>query len=98
MKAENGIHLNHHWRGPKLTTITNKQGTSEKRIEYYLDVYIPIPMSLFDRMDTRAFDIDAKAWVSVADRSPKQLTKLERLPFSLLSRIPGQDDAVAMVL
>lgn len=69
-----GIHLDQDWCGPNLTMTTNNQGMSEKKIKYYSNVYIPIPRSLFADTDTRAFDIDVRAWVSVANKTPKQLS------------------------
>jgi hypothetical protein len=98
MKIEHGIHVDRRWYGPDLITIANNRGTYEKKVEYYADAYIPIPSSLFANTDTRAFDVDVKAWVSVDNKAAVQLRASERINFGLLSRIPGRDDAVNSAL
>jgi hypothetical protein len=98
MKVEHGIHVDRRWYGPDLITKANNQGIYEKKVEYYADVYIPIPSSLFANTDTRAFDIDVRAWVSVDNKAAVQLSISERINFSLLGRIPSCDGAVNSAL
>jgi hypothetical protein len=97
MQVKHGIHMDRDWRGPTLIKV-NKIGKFERRVEYRTNFYIPIPSLLFSAADTRAFDIDARVWVSVANRPAVQLKRSERITLSQFSQVSGYDDSVVCVL
>lgn len=91
MDHYNGIYIDHEWRGPT-------SNIKESRMEYSTNVYIPIPLSLFANCDTRSFDIEARAWVSVANRHPVELRTLRRTHFSNFVRICTVDGSMGCSL
>ena len=97
LQVDRGIHVDRHWRGPALA-LANKTGKSEMRVEYRADIYIPIPSFLFSAADTRAFDVEVRAWVSVGNRSAVQLEQSERLTLSQFGQVSGHNDSVGCAL
>ena len=97
MQVDCGIHMECNWHGPNLASTSNI-GKSEGRVEYRANIYIPIPSLLFSAADTRAFDINAGAWVSVANQSAVQLRRTERFTFSQFGQVSGYDDSVGCIL
>jgi hypothetical protein len=97
MQVDRGIHMDRDWRGPILAT-ANKTDESEMRVEYRANIYIPIPSLLFTAADTRAFDVDVRAWVSVTNRPAVQLKRSERITLSQFGQVSGHDDSIGCVL
>lgn len=97
MPVDCGIRMECNWHGPNLASVSNI-GTSERRVEYRANIYIPIPFFLFSAANTRAFDIDARAWVSVANRPAVQLKRMERITLSQFGQVSAYDDSVVCIL
>ena len=97
MQFNRGIHMDRDWRGPTLVA-ANKGGECGRRVEYRSNLYIPIPSSVFSSADTRAFDIDARAWISVANRTAVQLRRKQRITLSQFGQVSGHDDSVTCIL
>jgi hypothetical protein len=90
MDPTRGIYKDCDWEGPTLSETFN-QGA--RRMEYSTNIYIPIPVWLFAVSETRVFDIEVIAWVSVAHGFPATLRTLEQLSFSNFLRINEGDDS-----
>jgi hypothetical protein len=82
MNPTRGIYRDEKWWGPFKTS----RG-SEKRIEYRTNIYIPIPIRIFSVAETRAFDIEVRAWVSVGSSFPVILRTVEQIMFSSFVKI-----------
>lgn len=79
MDPTRGIYRDHDWQGPTLAKTMNR---GVRRMEYFTNIYIPIPVWLFAVCETRTFDIEVRAWVSLAHAFPVTLRRLEQLNFS----------------
>jgi hypothetical protein len=95
MDPTRGIYKDPNWSGP-TPSVTNNQAA--KRMEYFMNIYIPIPVWIFATAETRAFDIEVKAWVSVASAFPVPLRTCEQVTFSHFVQINGRDDSKGCVL
>ena len=49
---------------------------------YTRDMYIPLPVSLFAKADTRVFDVTATVAVSTAGNPPVEVSNSKRMHFS----------------
>lgn len=76
----------------------NKYGQMETRLGYWTFIYIPIPLYVFKGADTRAFDINVAATVTVANRPAVTLQKRECLTFSHFGQIHRNDDSMVCAL
>lgn len=97
MQANHGIYMDRDWQGPTLATVC-RRGEFGQRMEYRANIYVPIPSLLFSAADTRAFDIDARAWVSVANRSAVQLERSERITLSQFGQVSVHGDIMKCAL
>lgn len=93
-----GIYRDQRIHGPHAVKDTTPSGKLETRLGYYTFIYIPIPLSLFRRTDTRGFDIRVTVWVSVGNRPPVPLQKRVRTTFSHFGLVHQSDDSMACAL
>jgi hypothetical protein len=89
MDPKQGIYKDPYWRGPMV--VGNHH--HKRRMEHSMNVYVPIPISLFKATDTRAFDIEVRVCVFAANVLPVELKKLQRLHFSNFVQIAKLDDS-----
>jgi len=70
------------------TTVLDKEGTVEAMNPTRgINIYIPIPIRIFSVAETRAFDIEVRAWVSVGSSFPVILRTVEQIMFSSFVKI-----------
>ena len=81
-----GIYRDRSWHGPASHQAGN-------RLEYFTNIYIPIPFWIFSSAETRTFEIRVRAWVSVAKQFPVELRRTERVNFTNFVRVNKGDDS-----
>jgi hypothetical protein len=89
-----GIYKDQNWIRPKPSETSNLPG----RLEYCTHVYIPIPICIFESTETRAFNIEVIAWVSIASGVPVIMRTLEHMNFSNFVRINVKDGSTSCAL
>lgn len=93
-----GIYRDQLIYGPHAVKDTTPTGKRVTRLGYYTFLYIPIPLSVFRRADTRAFDIHVTTGISVDDQPPVALHKRIRLTFSHLGYVHQTNDSMSCAL
>jgi len=84
MNPDEGIYKDRLWRGP------NPVGT---RMEYVTNIYIPIPFWIFSTAETRTFEVQARAWVSIAQQFPVKLSSTAKVNFTNFVQLNKGEDS-----
>ena len=84
MNPDYGIYKDRIWWGP------NPAGT---RIKYVTNIYIPIPFWIFSTAETRTFEFQARAWVSIAQEFPIELSRTAEVNFTNFVRMDKGEDS-----
>ncbi|KZP29273.1 hypothetical protein FIBSPDRAFT_851646 [Athelia psychrophila] len=79
------------WVGPTLVADRLATPTSSSRTVYTNNIYVPIPVWMFAKTDTRLFDFKVKVWVSIANNAPVEVEVSKRLRFGHFVRIQEAD-------
>lgn len=58
---------------------------------YTNNLYVPIPLRMFEKTNTRVFDFEVKAFVSIADNPPVAVEVFKRLRFSHFIKIKADN-------
>jgi hypothetical protein len=74
MNPASGIYRDRFWYGPLYKTMNHT-----RTVEYTSNIYVPIPMFLFSKSETRVFVFDVDLWVSVAHQIPVKLSKSKKM-------------------
>ena len=84
MDPDKGIYKDHVWCGP------NPAGT---RMEYVTNIYIPIPFWIFSTAETRIFEVQASAWVSIAQQFPVKVSRTAKVNFTNFVQMNKGEDS-----
>lgn len=84
------------WVGSTLTTDLRAMPTS--KTVYTNNIYIPIPIWMFAKTDTRVFDFKVKVWVSIANNAPVEIELSKCLRFSHFMRIHADDQSACSLV